>query len=173
MTNFLEVKGGGYANYLMVATVCSILSYLPSGIIATKFGRKKAVIIGLSVMAFCFLVMSFFRTAGVYLIPFFVIIGFGYACVIVNTFPIIWEMSQGSDIGKYTGYYYTASMAAQIVTPMLVGGIIEKLDNYGVLFPYAVIMEGLAFLMLMQVKHGDSKPVKQKANLEALDVGDD
>ena len=173
MTNFLEVKGGGYANYLMVATVCSIISYLPSGIIATKFGRKKAVMIGLSVMSFCFLIMSFFRTAGAHLIPFFVIIGFGYACVIVNTFPIIWEMSQGSDIGKYTGYYYTASMAAQIVTPMLVGRIIEKLDNYGVLFPYAVIMELLAFLMLMQVKHGDSKPVKQKASLEALDVGDD
>ena len=173
MTNFLEVKGGGYANYLMVATVCSIISYLPSGIIATKFGRKKAVMIGLSVMSFCFLIMSFFRTAGAHLIPFFVIIGFGYACVIVNTFPIIWEMSQGSDIGKYTGYYYTASMAAQIVTPMLVGRIIEKLDNYGVLFPYAVIMELLAFLMLMQVKHGDSKPVKQKAGLEALDVGDD
>ena len=101
------------------------------------------------------------------------IIGFGYACVIVNTFPIIWEMSQGSDIGKYTGYYYTASMAAQIVTPMLAGALIEKLDNYGILFPYAVIMEIIAFVLLMQVKHGDSKPVQPKDKLEALDVGDD
>jgi MFS family permease len=141
--------------------------------IATKFGRKRAVMIGLSVMAFCFLIMSFFRSAGFHLIPFFVIIGFGYACVIVNTFPIVWEMSQGSDIGKYTGYYYTASMTAQIVTPITAGFLIEKLDNYGILFPYAVLMEGIAFLMLMQVKHGDSKPVKQKASLEALDVGDD
>ena len=141
--------------------------------IATKFGRKKAVMIGLSVMAFCFLVMSFFRSAGMHLIPFFVIIGFGYACVIVNTFPIIWEMSQGSDIGKYTGYYYTASMAAQIVTPMVAGFLMEELDNYGILFPYAVIMEIIAFLMLMQVKHGDSKPVQPKDKLEALDVGGD
>ena len=173
MTNFLEVKGGSFANYLMVATVCSIISYIPSGMIATKFGRKKAVMIGLSVMAFCFLVMSFFRSAGFHLIPFFVIIGFGYACVIVNTFPIIWEMSQGSDIGKYTGYYYTASMAAQIVTPMVAGFLMEKLDNYGILFPYAVLMEIVAFLMLMQVKHGDSKPVQPKDKLEALDVGGD
>ena len=173
MTNFLSVKGGSFANYLMVATVCSIISYIPSGMIATKFGRKKAVMIGLSVMTFCFLVMSFFRSAGLFLIPFFVIIGFGYACVIVNTFPIIWEMSQGSDIGKYTGYYYTASMAAQIVTPMLAGFLIEKIDSYGILFPYAVIMEIIAFLMLLQVRHGDSKPVKQKDMLESLDVGGD
>lgn len=173
MTNFLEVKGGSFANYLMVATVCSILSYLPSGMIATKFGRKKAIMIGLSVMASCFLIMSFFRSAGLFLIPFFAIIGFGYACVIVNTFPVIWEMSQGSDIGKYTGYYYTASMAAQIVTPMLAGFLIEKIDNYGILFPYAVVMEIIAFVMLLQVKHGDSKPLPPKDKLESLDVGGD
>ena len=173
MTNFLEVKGGSFANYLMVATVCSILSYLPSGMIATKFGRKKAIMIGLSVMASCFLIMSFFRSAGLFLIPFFAIIGFGYACVIVNTFPVIWEMSQGSDIGKYTGYYYTASMAAQIVTPMLAGFLIEKIESYGILFPYAVVMEIIAFVMLLQVKHGDSKPVPPEDKLESLDVGGD
>lgn len=173
MTNFLNIKGGGFADYLLISTVFAVIFYLPSGMIATKFGRKKAVMIGLSVMAFCFLVMSFFRSAGLHLLPFFAIIGFGYACVIVNTFPIVWEMSQGSDIGKYTGYYYTASMAAQIITPMLVGGLIEKLDNYGILFPYAVIMEIIAFLMLSMVKHGDSKPVQPKDKLEALDVGGD
>ena len=56
---------------------------------------------------------------------------------------------------------------------MLVGFLIEKIDNYGILFPYAVIMETIAFLMLMQVKHGDSKPVQPKDKLEALDVGGD
>ena len=173
MTNFLEVKGGGFADYLLISTVSAVIFYLPSGMIATKFGRKKAVMIGLSIMAFCFLIMSFFKSAGIFLIPFFAIIGCGYACVIVNTFPIIWEMSKGSDIGKYTGYYYTASMAAQIVTPMLAGFLIEKLDNYGILFPYAVAMEIIAFLMLIMVKHGDSKPVQPKDKLEALDIGDD
>ncbi len=173
MTEYLSVGAGKNANYLMVATVASIISYLPSGMIATKFGRKKAIVIGLSVMAACFLIMSFFTTAGIFLLPFFAIIGFGYACVIVNTFPVIWEMSQGSDIGKYTGYYYTASMAAQIVTPMIAGELIERLDNYGILFPYAVCAEILAFVMLTQVKHGDSKPVPKKDALEAFDAGDD
>lgn len=173
MTNYLGTKGGDFAGYLMVATVASVLCYIPSGAIATKFGRKKAIMIGLSVMAFCFLVMSFVKSAGFYMIPFFVLIGFGYACVIVNTFPIIWEMSKGSDIGKYTGYYYTASMAAQIVTPMVAGYFIERLENYAVLFPYALCAMGLSFLMLLNVKHGDSKPEKPADKIEALGAGDD
>lgn len=172
MTEFLGVKGGSFANYLLVATVSSIICYIPSGMIATKFGRKKAITIGLSVMTACFLIMAFFRSAGLYLIPLFVIIGFGYACVIVNTFPVIWEMSKGSDIGKYTGYYYTASMAAQIVTP-IVAGALMKGDNYWVLFPYAVLAELIAFAMLTQVKHGDSKPEPPKDKIEALGAGDD
>lgn len=175
MTNYLGTKGGDFASYLMVATVASVAAYIPSGAIATKLGRKKAIMLGLGVMAFCFLVMSFVKAAGVFMIPFFVIIGFGYACVVVNTFPIIWEMSKGSDIGKYTGYYYTASMAAQIITPTVAGFLIEKVfKSYSVLFPYALCAMGISFLMLLNVKHGDSKPKAQKDKLEALaPVGDD
>lgn len=173
MTNFLNVKGGGFADYLLIATVSAVIFYIPSGMIATKFGRKKAIMIGLTIMTLCFFVMAFFRSAGLFLIPFFIIIGCGYACVIVNTFPIVWEMSQGSDIGKYTGYYYTASMAAQTITNAIAGYFIETLENYAVLFPYAVVAEIIAFILLLQVKHGDSKPVQPKDKLEALDVGGD
>lgn len=175
MTNYLGTKGGDFAGYLMIATIASVAAYIPSGFIATKLGRKKAIMLGLGVMGFCFLVMSFLRTAGAFMIPFFVIIGFGYACVVVNTFPIIWEMSKGSDIGKYTGYYYTASMAAQIVTPTVAGFLIEKVfKSYAVLFPYALCAMIISFLMLLNVKHGDSKLEAQKDKLEALaPAGDD
>lgn len=174
MTNYLGTKGGDFASYLMVATISSVVAYIPSGAIATKLGRKKAIMLGLGVMALCFLSMSFVKTAGMFMIPFFVIIGFGYACVIVNTFPIIWEMSKGSDIGKYTGFYYTASMTAQIVTPTVAGFLIEKLfKSYAVLFPYALCAMIISFLMLLNVKHGDSKPEAPKDKLEALGAGDD
>ena len=174
MTNYLGTKGGDFAGYLMIATIASVAAYIPSGFIATKLGRKKAIMLGLGVMGFCFLVMSFLRTAGAFMIPFFVIIGFGYACVVVNTFPIIWEMSKGSDIGKYTGYYYTASMAAQIVTPTVAGFLIEKVfKSYAVLFPYALCAMIISFLMLLNVKHGDSKPEKPADKIEALGAGDD
>lgn len=173
MTNHLGVKGGDFASYLMVATVSSVIFYIPSGFVATKFGRKRAIMIGLSVMAFCFLAMSFMTSAGIFLIPLFVLIGCGYACVIVNTFPIIWEMSKDSDIGKYTGYYYTASMAAQIITPIFAGWLIEKVfASYAVLFPYALCAMGISFLMLLNVKHGDSKPVPADDKLEAFGEGD-
>lgn len=174
MTNHLGTKGGDFASYLMVATISSVVAYIPSGAIATKLGRKKAIMLGLGVMALCFLAMSFVKTAGMFMIPFFVIIGFGYACVIVNTFPIIWEMSKGSDIGKYTGFYYTASMTAQIVTPTVAGFLIEKVfKSYAVLFPYALCAMIISFLMLLNVKHGDSKPEAPKDKLEALGAGDD
>lgn len=174
MTNYLGTKGGDFASYLMVATISSVVAYIPSGAIATKLGRKKAIMLGLGVMALCFLSMSFVKTAGMFMIPFFVIIGFGYACVIVNTFPIIWEMSKGSDIGKYTGFYYTASMTAQIVTPTVAGFLIEKVfKSYVVLFPYALCAMIISFLMLLNVKHGDSKPEAPKDKLEALGAGDD
>lgn len=174
MTNHLGTKGGDFASYLMVATISSVVAYIPSGAIATKLGRKKAIMLGLGVMALCFLSMSFVKTAGMFMIPFFVIIGFGYACVIVNTFPIIWEMSKGSDIGKYTGFYYTASMTAQIVTPTVAGFLIEKVfKSYVVLFPYALCAMIISFLMLLNVKHGDSKPEAPKDKLEALGAGDD
>ena len=174
MTNHLGTKGGDFASYLMVATISSVVAYIPSGAIATKLGRKKAIMLGLGVMALCFLSMSFVKTAGMFMIPFFVIIGFGYACVIVNTFPIIWEMSKGSDIGKYTGFYYTASMTAQIVTPTVAGFLIEKVfKSYAVLFPYALCAMIISFLMLLNVEHGDSKPEAPKDKLEALGAGDD
>ena len=174
MTNHLGTKGGDFASYLMVATISSVVAYIPSGAIATRLGRKKAIMLGLGVMALCFLSMSFVKTAGMFMIPFFVIIGFGYACVIVNTFPIIWEMSKGSDIGKYTGFYYTASMTAQIVTPTVAGFLIEKVfKSYAVLFPYALCAMIISFLMLLNVKHGDSKPEAPKDKLEALGAGDD
>ena len=174
MTNHLGTKGGDFASYLMVATISSVVAYIPSGAIATKLGRKKAIMLGLGVMALCFLSMSFVKTAGMFMIPFFVIIGFGYACVIVNTFPIIWEMSKGSDIGKYTGFYYTASMTAQIVTPTVAGFLIEKVfKSYAVLFPYALCAMIISFLMLLNVQHGDSKPEAPKDKLEALGAGDD
>lgn len=172
MTNYLGTKGGDFANYLMISTVSAVICYIPAGIIAGKIGRKKTISIGLFVMAACFIALSFFKSAGLFMLPFFIIIGFGYACVVVNNFPIIWEMSKGSDIGKYTGYYYTASMTAQIVTPIIAGYFIETLEKYQVLLPYAAAAMVLSYITLLEVKHGDTKPEQPKEKIEMF-AGDD
>jgi MFS family permease len=100
----------------------------------------------------------------------FALAGIGWATINVNSFPMVVELCKGGDVGKYTGYYYAASMAAQAITPFLSGIF---MDNFGFtsLFPYATIAGGLAFFTMLFVKHGDAKPIRKKG-LEALDVDD-
>ena len=100
----------------------------------------------------------------------FALAGIGWATINVNSFPMVVEMCSGGDIGKYTGFYYTASMSAQIVTPMLSGFMMDQM-GMTVLFPYAAIFVALAFVTMFLVKHGDAKIVAKKG-LEALDIDD-
>ena len=100
----------------------------------------------------------------------FAMAGIAWATINVNSFPMVVEMCSGADIGKYTGFYYTASMTAQIVTPMLSGFL---MDQFGmtVLFPYAAVFVALAFVTMFLVKHGDAR-VEAKKGLEAFDTDD-
>lgn len=84
---------------------------------------------------------------------------------------MIVAMSQGSDIGKFTGTYYTFSMAAQIFTPVFSGFLLENV-SYRTLFPYALLFALASFCTMTQVRHGDVKPVKKKSLLENFDVDD-
>ena len=81
------------------------------------------------------------------------------------------ELAKNGDVGKYTGFYYTASMSAQIVTPILSGFLIDKI-GWHIFFPYAAIFAGCAFVTMFFVKHGDSRPETQGA-LESLAGADD
>ena len=80
-------------------------------------------------------------------------------------------MCKDSDVGKFTGYYYTFSMAAQIVTP-IISGLLLQYVGYWTLFPYGAFFVALAFVTMLQVKHGDNKPKLPKDKLEMLDVED-
>ncbi len=166
-----NMEGGGFADCLMVATVAAILSYIPIGSIASRIGRKKTIMGGIVVMSACYFAAIF---AGAYhpaINIAFALIGIGWAAINVNSYPMIVEMSRGNDIGKFTGTYYTFSMAAQIFTPILSGFLLESI-SYRTLFPYAFLFSAAAFLTMMQVRHGDSKPVKKKAALESFDLDD-
>jgi len=100
----------------------------------------------------------------------FALAGIGWATINVNSFPMVVELCSGGDIGKYTGFYYTASMSAQIVTPMLSGYLMDQM-GMTVLFPYSAVFVALAFITMILVKHGDAK-VMAKKGLEALDIDD-
>lgn len=166
-----KMEGGGFASCLMVATVAAIISYIPIGILSSRIGRKKTILIGLVMMLVSYASVFFYPTYNVTANFFFALIGVGWAAVGVNSFPMVVEMSKGSDIGKYTGLYYTFSMTAQIFTP-IVSGMLLQYVSYSTLFPYAIFFTVCAILTMLQVKHGDSKPMKKKNALENFDVDD-
>ena len=165
------MEGGSFANCLMVATVAAILSYIPIGSISAKFGRKKTIMGGVVLMAACYLAAVFVGAYHPLVNIAFALIGVGWAAINVNSYPMIVAMSQGSDIGKFTGTYYTFSMAAQIFTPIFSGFLLENV-SYRTLFPYAFLFAMAALLTMTQVRHGDVKPVKKESILENFDVDD-
>ena len=157
---------------LIIAQAAAIIAYLPVGIVASKVGRKKTILAGIVFLAVAFGAAAFMRADSPTLLMnvCFALAGIGWATINVNSFPMVVEMASGSDVGKYTGFYYTASMAAQVVTPMVSGFLMDKL-GMTVLFPYAAVFVVLAFLTMLTVRHGDSRP-EAKKGLEALDIDD-
>ena len=170
-THVWGLENGGYANRLMVATVAAIISYIPIGALSSRIGRKRTILIGVALLTFCYLCASFYTTYHSTMNLFFGIIGFAWAAINVNSFPMVVEVSASGDVGKYTGYYYTFSMAAQVITPILSGFLLEHV-SYRTLFPYAVVFSILAFCTMLMVKHGDSKPQQKASILENFDVDD-
>ncbi len=158
-----------YNTTLLIAQGAAIVSYLPAGMVASKIGRKKTIMAGVVMLAVAFGSAAFMRAGSpTWLMNvLFALAGIAWATINVNSFPMVVEMCSGGDVGKYTGFYYTASMSAQIVTPMLSGAL---MDNMGmtVLFPYAAVFVALAFVTMALVKHGDAK-VEAKQGLEAFD----
>ncbi len=158
---------------LTVATAGAIISYIPIGVVSGRFGRKLIIMLGVILLAACFFVgyvyTLLYHEFHFVLLILFALVGVAWAAINVNSFPMVVEMCSGSAIGKFTGLYYTFSMLAQIVTPVLAGKLLEI--SYKTLFPYAAIAVALAFVTMCFVKHGDNK-VTVKKGLEAFDIDD-
>jgi len=170
-TEVWQLESGGYADCLMVATVAAVISYIPLGFLASLIGRKKSIILGIIGLLIGFFYVGFFLQYHFMINLGFVIIGVSWAAINVNSFPMVVEIANDGDVGKYTGYYYVFSMAAQILTPVL-SGVLLQLVSYTTLFPYACGFSILAFLTMIMVKHGDTKPVAKKSVLENFDIDD-
>lgn len=180
------IRDGSFSLPLMVAQVAAIVMFIPVGMLASKIGRKKTILIGVALMIFAFGAAFFLGSnlfgvkidlsEGIFTEPmfylmavFFAVCGIGWATINVNSYPMVVEMSKGSTVGKYTGYYYTASMAGQIATPFLSGLIMDEVGMEA-LFAYAAVFMVLALVTMLFVFHGDSKPVPKKDKLENFDV---
>ena len=158
---------------LIIAQAAAIISYLPVGFIASRVGRKKTILAGVVMLTAAFTTASFMSAESPTMLmnAMFALAGIAWATINVNSFPMVVEMCSGGNVGKYTGFYYTASMAAQVATPMLSGLLMDRMGMH-VLFPYAAVFTALAFVAMLFVRHGDSKP-EAKWGLEALDEMED
>lgn len=160
---------------LTIAMAGAIVSYIPVGNIASKIGRNITIKAGAALLALCFftafLYTLVFDTFHWTLYILFVLVGLAWAAINVNSLPMVVEMCSGADVGKFTGFYYTFSMAAQTVTPVVAGFLLSNV-SYKALFPYAAIFVAFSFVTMCFVKHGDSKPEKKTSVLENFDMED-
>jgi len=159
---------------LTVATVGAIVSYIPVGNVASKIGRRRTIKFGVLLLtssfaaAFVYTLLSDKFSPILYLL--FALVGVAWASINVNSLPMVVEMCSGSQVGKFTGLYYTFSMSAQIITPVIAGWLLDNI-SYRALFPYAAIAVALAYITMSFVRHGDNK-VEVKRGLEAFDTED-
>ena len=171
----LNVLNKSYNTTLLIAQAAAVISYIPVGIIASKIGRKKSILIGVGLLTVAFGGAIFINasTPGWIMYILFALAGIAWATINVNSFPMVVELSKGGNVGQYTGYYYTASMAAQVITPILSGALMDAFGSMSVLFPYASIFVAMSFVTMLFVKHGDSKPEAPKDKMEMLAGADD
>ena len=153
-----------YNTTMLLAQGAAIVAYIPAGNIASRIGRRKTILAGVVMLTTAFGCAAFMRSSSPTLVMniLFALAGVAWATINVNSFPMVVEMCSGADIGKYTGFYYTASMTAQIATPMLSGSLMDHM-GITVLFPYAANFVALAFVTMYMVKHGDTKITAKKA----------
>ena len=169
-----NVLGFDFNLTMIVAQAAAIVAYIPVGIVASKLGRRKTILAGVVMLATAFLIGHFIQptTPAWIMYPIFSLAGIGWATINVNSFPMVVELARGGDVGKYTGYYYTASMSAQIVAPIVSGVLYDLIGMRNVFFLFGAVFVVFSFVTMFFVKHGDAKPAPKKSALENLDVDD-
>jgi len=160
-----EILNLDYNTTLLIATAIAAVAFVPVAFISSKIGRKKMILVGVALLATSFFAASFMGAGSpLWLMNiFFAMAGIGWAAINVNSFPMVVELATGSDVGRYTGLYYSASMAAQIIAPVFSGVFIDINMRY--LFPFGTIFVVFSFITMLFVKHGDSKPAATKENI--------
>lgn len=167
-----NILGFDFNFTLIIAQAAAIVSYIPVGIIASKIGRRKTVLAGVAMLTIAFACGIFVtpNTPELIMFPIFILAGIGWATINVNSFPMAVELAKHGNVGKYTGYYYTASMAAQIVAPILSGFLYDIIGMRYTFFTFGAVFVAFSFITMFFVKHGDAEKIEEKSLLEHLDV---
>ncbi len=162
-TNTLGVTAGKATGLLTVYSLAFVAFALPSGILAGKLGRRTVILTGLIGITVAFIPMLFVQNLLVLRIL-LLLGGIFWACININSLPMVVEMATKERIGTFTGYYYFFSFSAAIVSPILFGFIRDLTQNYSTLFVYAIAAFVCAFCCVLFVRHGEAvHPVPDSA----------
>jgi MFS family permease len=166
----------------IVGGAASIVGFASGGSLADRIGRKWTISLGLALTTAAIAIACFVSPTGVVmgangeftfppiLFMIFVIKGFGMALVHSCSFPMVVELSPASQIGRFTGFYYTASMSAQTITPVLLGFTLNQTLAWRTLPIYGTILIVLSFTVFtVLVKNIKAVKVQNVKGLEALD----
>ncbi len=149
---------GKASTCLLISTASAIVTYIPLGNLSGKLGRKKmltcSIIFLIGLYALAFFTRDIVKVINLPVYITFAFFGIAWASVVINTLPMVLAMCDSNDTGKFTGYYYTASKSAQIVTPILAGTLM-RLISYKVLFLYSMVFTIFGLIALSQVKNGE------------------
>ncbi len=118
---------------LALFSVSFVAFALPAGILAGRFGRKRLIIIGLAGIILIFVPMVFLENLLVMRIL-LLVAGFFWACININSLPMVVELASPERIGSFTGYYYFSSFSAAILSPTLFGLLRDLTQSYSLLF---------------------------------------
>lgn len=161
------LTGGSFSYTMIVAQAAAICAYLPVASLSQRIGRRKTILCGVALLTAVFIGAACFTTFNAGMFVLFALAGIAWAAINVNSYPMVVELAKGADVGKYTGFYYTFSMAAQIITPILSGALLENV-GYHTLFPYGAVCVAVSFVTMCFVRHGDAKTEKLASALEAF-----
>ncbi len=178
---YLGAKSSSNMINTIVGGVGSVIGFAVGGIIAGKLGRKWTIIGGLSLTLTAYLIWAIFnftldhfaQGSGefplfLYFIWFFK--GFGMSLVHVNSYPMVVELCNSKKIGRYTGYYYAASMAAQTITPIALGALMLIPNfTFSILPIYAFICLAGALAVFFFIKNVKTLKTSFKKGLESMD----
>jgi len=155
----LGIKENVAARMVSAVALSFVVFALPAGFVGTRLGRKRTILVGLGLFIVVLVLLIVLRTA-IALWVLLALAGLAWALINVNSITIVWELAPGEHVGTYTGLYYFASAAAQIVSPPLLGLVF---DNAGMsaLFPAAAVLMAVAALMMLGVKSGEAVRVEK------------
>ena len=171
-----------YSTLMMAIFAVSLAAFgIPAGAMGRKLGRKKTIIIGLSVIVVMFgiyLAVSQFinnRTfTWVVLWIALVVGGAAVGCININTLPLVLAIGGRDYVGTFTGYYYTATFSAAITGPILCGALIGLFhEDYNYMFLFCAIFFAIGLAVITRVKHGESKPEDEEWIQEAVEAAED